>query len=89
MLKELLLLTAMGLALGACTAGPRPIARQADVDSQAMVNTANCAGSASRLPGPANCRYPGTSYSTEELQRTGQPEAGAALKMLDPRIMGH
>jgi hypothetical protein len=89
MLKELLLLTAMGLALGACTSGPRPSAREADVNSQAKVNTANCAGSASRLPGPANCRYPGTSYSTEELQQTGQTEPGAALKMLDPRITGH
>ncbi|MEO8778262.1 MAG: hypothetical protein ABI389_06275 [Rhodanobacter sp.] len=32
----------------------------------------------------------GTSYSAEDLRRTGQPNTGAALQMLDPRIrVGH
>lgn len=40
-----------------------------------------------RLPlRPGQCSAYGRSYSSEELQGTGQTGAGEALRMLDPRI---
>lgn len=86
MLKELLLVTATALALGACSTSPQPVARAAPGQNG---NAANCVSSSgTRLPGPP-CRYPGSSYSAEEMQMTGQSDPGAALRMLDPRVTGH
>jgi len=87
MFKELLLVTATALVLGACSTSPQPTARAAPAQTG---NAANCVNSSgSRLPGPA-CRYPGSTYSSQEMRETGQSDAGAAMRMLDPRITtGH
>jgi hypothetical protein len=34
----------------------------------------------------ANCAQPGTTYSKEELENTGEIDTGRALRQLDPRI---
>src|SRR5687767_10167521 len=34
----------------------------------------------------ANCMQPGSTYSKEELERTGEIDTGRALRQLDPRI---
>ena len=90
MFRELLLLTTASLALGACASSPsanRPVA--ADRTAAAASRDSNCVGSATRLPGPSDCRYPGNAYSHEDLERTGQTSVGPALRMLDPTITGH
>lgn len=42
-------------------------------------------------PKPGKCiNAAGTSYSAEDVQRTGEPDTARALQMLDPRIrVGH
>jgi uncharacterized protein YceK len=84
------------LALAGCAAAPQAAdhaspgqGATAGATTASASRDAGCVSSATRLPGPANCRYPGNSYSLDDLQQTGQPNAGPALRMLDPAISGH
>ena len=90
MFRELLVLTTAGLALGACASAPSANhAGTADHTAATAARDSNCVTSASRLPGPADCRYPGNVYSHDDIERTGQTSPGPALRLLDPAISGH
>jgi hypothetical protein len=47
-----------------------------------------CVGAtATRLPiAPGECGGPGASHSQTDIQRTGQPNLGPALQMIDPSV---
>jgi hypothetical protein len=69
------------LAIAACATPTPPSA------SNATAQKAPCAPEATRLP-QKGCG-PGSTYNQTEVSQTGQPEAGAAVHMLDPRIYSH
>ena len=69
------------LAIAACATTTPPSA------SNATVQKAPCAPEPTRLP-QKECG-PGSTYDQTQVSQTGQPEAGAAVRMLDPRIYSH
>lgn len=84
MIKKLLL----GVALSACVAGCAHMSSPAQAQV-ASAPPAGCVypGTATRLPEPASrCAAFGRSWSQDDLQRTGKPDVGQALQMLDPAV---
>ena len=72
----------LALGLAGCATHPVPSAKTA-------ANDPGCArDSGSRIAKPdGKCvNAPGSSYSQEELQRTGEINVGDALKKVDPRF---
>jgi hypothetical protein len=78
------------LVLAACaatTAGVRP---NAAVPAPVADNPACLNHTASRIPDSAGgCSAVGRSYSSEDIQRTGSPNADEALRLLDPTVTVH
>jgi len=74
---------AAALALAACASTPTSTAR-------AAATPAGCVrATGTRLPAPSGCSAFGNSYSQEDIARTGQTTAGAALELLDPNVRTH
>jgi hypothetical protein len=73
------------LGLGACASAP-PVAEQPK--SAAVQPPLGCVpNTASRLPpNSSSCTAPGSSYSKDQIDRTGQPYLNQSLQMLDPAI---
>jgi uncharacterized lipoprotein len=74
------------VTLAACVAnnGVKPTATASD-QSQACVSHIG-----SRIPANgANCSSTARSYSGEDIDRTGQTNAGDALRLMDPAITVH
>ena len=72
------------LAIAACATTPPP---PAPVASNATPQKLPCAPEATRLP-QTECG-PGSVYDKKDVDSTGQTQAAAAVKMLDPRIYSH
>ena len=77
-----LTLACASLAIAACaaTSPPTPTPTSAANQTQKFP----CAPEATRLP-QKNCG-PGQTYDLQDVNKTGQPEASSALRMLDPAI---
>jgi len=75
-------------ALSACASAPSASPQPKAVAAQAR---AGCVpATASRLPAdPNTCGGFGSSYSKDQLDRTGQPYLNDSLRMLDPSITTH
>jgi hypothetical protein len=86
MLKKLLLCSGLAL-LSACaaTAPPKPVDKPA---ATTFVPPPGCVGStATRIPtSPNECAGFGSTYTQQDIERTGQPLVGGALRMLDPSL---
>jgi hypothetical protein len=79
-----------GLVLFGCAATPQsPNSKPAA--STAAIKDPNClTQTGSNIPsGKSNCRGYGRSYSSDDIERTGQTSAGDALALLDPSITVH
>ena len=72
------------LAIGGCATAPAP-----------RTDAANVPGSANNACVPQDSRFTqntcvaGRSFTQQEIQRTGQTNAGDALQMLDPSVTVH
>ncbi len=73
---------ALGLAVGGCATHAPPSAATAANDPACVQST----GTRIESPNHKCVGLPGSSYSQEDLQRTGETDAGAALKKMDPRF---
>lgn len=76
------LIACAALAVAACATTTPPSTSNAT--AQKAPQKAPCAPEATRLP-QTECG-PGSTYDQTQISQTGQPEAGAAVQMLDPRI---
>ena len=78
------------MATGCSTQPQTPDARLAAESAKAAALKEQCpqdTGSRiKRPPDQASCMQPGSTYSKEDLDRTGAISAGEALKELDPRL---
>ncbi len=86
MLKPLLMGAVVTLSLAAGLAGCASNATHAD---KALAANPDCVrGTGSRIKDPDQkcANVPGSSYTQEDLERTGQTNVGAALKQIDPRV---
>jgi hypothetical protein len=77
-----------GAALFGCAtttdnAKPKSAATAADKNPACLTDTG------SRLAGNSKCRGYGRAYSSGDIDRTGQTNAGSALALLDPSITVH
>jgi hypothetical protein len=88
MLRSLLMGVCLAASLAACTSAP---STRADAARVAETQRNSCLKeTGTRLPPPpGQCAGFGRSYSSEEIDRTGRTDAGAALQMLDPSITTH
>lgn len=88
MLKLRALSAALVLSLAACATTP-PSAQKPTAAN--VRPPAGCvAQTATRLPVKDNaCAGPGSTYTREDIERTGQANIGDALPMLDPSITKH
>ena len=90
MLKSLALSAALALSLAACATAP------VSPDKTTTANAkppAGCVGqTATRIPvkdDSTSCAGFGSTYTKEDLDRTGQYDLDRALPMLDPAITRH
>jgi len=88
MMRSLIVGAALALALGACATTPQP---QTPSTASAQRMPAGCVGdTATRLPvRPGECAGVGSTYTKDDLDRTGQVYAQDALRMLDPLVTVH
>jgi hypothetical protein len=78
------------VALGMAACAGAPSASQQPKAAAAQPPAGCVAASASRLPQDPNaCGGFGSSYSKDQLDRTGQPYLNDSLRMLDPSITTH
>jgi hypothetical protein len=91
MLKTSLLTLCLIALAGACASNP-------PAERRATANAASHSGSpvgcvnktATRLPTtPEDCAGFGNSHPADAIKSTGQPQAGEALRMLDPTVTVH
>jgi hypothetical protein len=75
--------TLFGCATTAENAKPKPAATAAAKDPSCLTETG------SRISGASKCRGFGRSYSSDDIERTGQTTAADALGLLDPSITVH
>jgi hypothetical protein len=72
------------VAIAGCASAPAPHA------GPQTAAKSLCVASASRIPQSANdCITPGSSYTQQDIDRTGQTLLGNALPMLDPSLTVH
>ena len=88
MVNKLLLGFCLALAVAACATHPSAPAGNTVAAANPEQVPFGCIGStATRLPvRPGDCAGFGTSHSRSSLDRTGQPNLGPALQMIDPTI---
>jgi len=73
-----------GCATTADNAKPKPaVAAATAKDPTCLTDTG------SRISGNSKCRGFGRSYSSEDIDRTGQTSAASALALMDPSITVH
>jgi hypothetical protein len=75
--------TLFGCATTAENAKPKPEATAAVKDPTCLTDTG------SRISMASKCRGYGRSYSSDDIDRTGQTSAGDALALMDPSITVH
>jgi hypothetical protein len=80
MLRTLLISACLAAALTACASAPQ---------SPHTASNAACKTAAGPGPQPHVSSGQCQSYSGEDLQRTGEENAGDALRMLDPEVTIH
>lgn len=82
MLNKMLLCSGLAL-LSACAATPQPKPATA-----AFVPPPGCVSStATRIPSsPSECAGFGRTWTQQDIERTGEPTPGAALRLLDPSL---
>jgi hypothetical protein len=87
MIKSLALSAALALILTACAAAPVSPGKATTANAKPP---AGCVGqSATRIQlkdGSTECAGFGSTYTKDDLDRTGQYDVGRALQMLDPSI---
>jgi hypothetical protein len=91
MLKTLLLVLGLIALAGACASNP-PAERRATASATSHSGSpVGCVNrTATRLPtSPEDCAGFGNSHSADAIKTTGQPNAGEALRMLDPTVTVH
>jgi hypothetical protein len=88
MLRSLLTGICLAASLAACTSAPSTRADAKSAAAVAETQRTSCPKeTGTRLPlPPGECAGFGRSYSSEDVDRTGQTDAAAALRMLDPSI---
>ena len=90
MLKSLALSAALALSLAACSTAPVSPDKAAAADAKPP---AGCVGqTATRIPvkdDSTSCAGFGSTYTRQDVDRTGQVDLGRALQMLDPTITRH
>jgi hypothetical protein len=75
------------LLLAACASTPPPPQSAA---AQVTPPTGCVSDTATRLPvRPGDCAGVGSTYSKQQMDNTGQPYVGDALRMLDPSVSVH
>jgi hypothetical protein len=91
MLRSLLIGVCLAASLAACTSAPSARADAKDAARVAETQQTPCLKeTGTRLPPvPGQCAGFGRSYSSEDIHRTGQTDAAAALRLLDPSITTH
>jgi hypothetical protein len=78
--------TAAALALAACAS----TTATAPIKPTAAATPAGCVrGTGSRLSTPSGCTAFGSTYSQEDIARTGQTTVSGALGLLDPTVTVH
>jgi len=78
-----------GATLFGC-ASTAPNATSKPAVSAATVKNPNClTDTGDRLAGTSKCRGYGRSYSSQDIDRTGQTNAADALALLDPAVTVH
>lgn len=85
MLNKLFLCSGLALVSAcAATAPPKP-------GAAAFVPPPGCvSNTATRIPtSPSECAGFGSTYTQQDIERTGQPTAGGALRLLDPSLTVH
>lgn len=86
MFKALLICTVVCAAAVACASSPQP----QDKPVAAYASIAGCVQSGSRIPAKDEpCVGPGRTYTQTDIDRTGQTDAGNALRLLDPTVSVH
>ena len=91
MLKTSLLALGLIALAGACASNP-PAERRATASAASHSGSpAGCVNkTATRLPtSPEDCAGFGNSHTADAIKTTGQPNAGDALRMLDPTVTVH
>ena len=94
MLKTSLLASSLIVLAGACASNPPAAPRHATANANAASNSGSPVGcvnkTATRLPtSPDDCAGFGNSHPSDAIKSTGQPQAGDALRLLDPAITAH
>ena len=92
MLKTSLLAAWLIVLASACASNPTAATRHATANAASSSGSpAGCVNkTATRLPtSPDECAGFGNSHSSDALKSTGQPQAGEALRLLDPSITVH
>jgi hypothetical protein len=87
MLKRLLGCACLGLTLAACAATPPAPAKSTTTIGETQQRT-GCVGiTAARLSvSPGECAGFGSTYTKQDLDRTGQVDVQDALRRLDPAL---
>lgn len=96
-MKTTLAIVIAGLVAGAAgcatSSSPSDAARiAADASKPSTLDKACVEGTGSRIKpakgeeAKANCMQPGSTYSKDEIDQTGEIDMGRALRQLDPRI---
>lgn len=87
MLKRLLGCACLGLTLAACATTPPAPAKSTTTLAETQQRTACVGTTATRLRvSPGECAGFGSTYTKQDLERTGQVSAPDALRELDPAL---
>ena len=83
-----LVIVAGATLFGCATTAPNATSKPAA--SAATVKDPNClTETGDRIAGTSKCRGYGRSYSSQDIDRTGQTNAADALALLDPSVTVH
>jgi len=90
MMKSLALSTALALILAACAAAPVSPEKATTANAKPPAGCVGQTATLIPLKDSASCAGFGSTYTKEDVDRTGQIDLGRALQMLDPSISrGH
>ena len=87
MLKRLLGCACLGLTLAACATTPAAAANSTTTVAETQ-KRAGCVGTTATRPhvSPGDCVGFGSTYTKQDLDRTGQVDVQGALRKLDPAL---
>jgi hypothetical protein len=89
MLKPLLVVSCLvtaALSLGACATHPSAVSAQTAQNTPKNPDCVQDTGTRIQQPDGTCRNVPGSSYTQEDIQRTGEIDTGRALQKLDPRL---